>query len=75
MTLQSAGPGRFHLTLTADGRPVAHGWWGNEATARRKLAGWVGEYGNLPAARITLVDEETREELASWPDLVVGGPS
>ncbi|MFE4415113.1 hypothetical protein [Streptomyces sp. NPDC056821] len=44
-----------------------HGWSGSETTARRKFTSWVGEYGTLPAARITLVDEETGEELASWP--------
>ncbi|MGW4822495.1 hypothetical protein ACWEP4_26765 [Streptomyces sp. NPDC004227] len=67
MPQQPDAPGRYRLTLTADGRPLMHGWWGDRATADRKLAGWVGEYGALPAARITLFDEETGEELASWP--------
>ncbi|MHC3450730.1 hypothetical protein [Streptomyces prasinus] len=58
---------RFHLTLTTAGRPVAHGWWASESTARRKLASWVGEWGDLPDARVTLVDEETGTVLTSWP--------
>jgi hypothetical protein len=52
-----------------------HGWWWSEATARRKFPSWVGGYGTLPDARVTLVDEETGETLASWPDPVVGGHS
>jgi hypothetical protein len=59
-------PGRYHLTLTADGRPVLHGWWDSETTARRKFRSMVGEYGR-DGVRITLVDEETSDELASWP--------
>lgn len=59
--------GRYHLTLTAAGRPVMHGWWSSESTARDQFRSWVGEHG-LPGARIVLVDEEAGEELASWPD-------
>lgn len=59
---------RFHLTLTADGRPVMYGWWSSEVTARRKFAAWVGEYSGLPGARVTLVDEETGTALATWPE-------
>ena len=60
-------PGRFHLILTSGGRPVQHGWWGNEATARDKFRRWVGAVGKMPEPQVTLVDEETGEELASWP--------
>ncbi|WP_125214749.1 hypothetical protein [Streptomyces griseofuscus] len=70
-------PGRYHLLLTADGLPVQHGWWRSEATARRKLAAWIGDWGR-PGARITLTDEETGEQLAVWPDeapTAVGGGS
>ncbi|MFE2048039.1 hypothetical protein ACFXAS_05990 [Streptomyces sp. NPDC059459] len=59
--------GRYHLTLASDGREMMHGWWGNEATARRKLAAWVGEHGDRPGARVTLVDEETGSVLTEWP--------
>lgn len=59
---------RFHLTLASAGRPVMHGWWASESTARKKHRDWIGEHGNLPAARITLVDEETGETLTTWPD-------
>lgn len=65
--------GRYHLLLTFDGRPAQHGWWGSEATARRKFTAWVGEQGR-PGARITLTDEETGVLLDEWP-AVVGGAS
>jgi hypothetical protein len=65
--------GRFHLPLTSAGDPVQHGWWGSEATARRKFTSWIGEWGELPEARVVLVDEETGEMLDSWPGVVSGG--
>jgi len=61
-------PDRFHLALTTAGRPVAHGWWASEATARGKLRDWVGEWGGLPDARVILVDEETGRVLTTWPE-------
>ncbi|MGW4825383.1 hypothetical protein ACWEP4_42560 [Streptomyces sp. NPDC004227] len=69
MPPQTAGPApeRYHLTLTTDGRPAMHGWWGSEPTARRKFTSWVGEYGTLPDARITLTDEDTDTVLIVWP--------
>jgi len=60
-------PGRFHLTLTADGRPVAHGWWDDETTARHQFTSLVGEQGR-PGVQITLVDEATGETLTAWPE-------
>jgi hypothetical protein len=65
-------PGRYHLLLTSEGRPVQHGWWQAEATARRKFVRWIGEHGSLPDARITLTDEETGEQLDEWPAAVSG---
>ncbi|MGW2445765.1 hypothetical protein [Streptomyces sp. NPDC001675] len=56
-----------NLLLACDDRLVLRGWWGTEAVARRKFRVWVGEYGSLPGARITLTDEETAAVLASWP--------
>ncbi|MEV0695490.1 hypothetical protein, partial [Streptomyces sp. NPDC050388] len=50
---------RYHLILITAGRPTMHGWWGSEAVARDKFVVWVGVYGALPDARVTLVDEET----------------
>ncbi|MEV6833518.1 hypothetical protein AB0N17_03135 [Streptomyces sp. NPDC051133] len=61
-------PGRYHLLLSSDGRPMMHGWWGSEATARRKLIRWIGERGSLPGARITLTDEGTGTVLTTWPE-------
>ncbi len=49
---------RFHLAVTASGRLVMQGWWESEETARRKFTSWVGEYGSMPGARITLTDEQ-----------------
>jgi acyl-coenzyme A synthetase/AMP-(fatty) acid ligase len=64
--MTAVNPERYHVTLAADGRPLMHGWWGSEATARRKFISWVGEYGSLPGARVTLVDEETGSVLTTW---------
>ncbi|WP_326779693.1 hypothetical protein OG481_02025 [Streptomyces longwoodensis] len=60
-------PGRYRVTLETGGRPVAYGWWESEATARRKVAAWIGDWGR-PGARITLTDEETGATLTTWPD-------
>ncbi|MFD5491653.1 hypothetical protein ACFWH4_01595 [Streptomyces sp. NPDC127091] len=59
---------RFHLTLTSAGRPVQHGWWASEPTARSKFVAWIGEWGDLPDARVTLTDEETGTTLTTWPE-------
>ncbi|WP_327691335.1 hypothetical protein OG870_22685 [Streptomyces sp. NBC_00461] len=61
-------PERFHLTLTAVGRPVAHGWWSDETIARGRFVSWVGKYGAIPGSRLTLVDEAEARTLAVWPD-------
>jgi hypothetical protein len=61
-------PGRYHLTLAADGRPMMHGWWGSERVARNRFRDWIGERGSMAGARITLVDEKTGETLTNWPD-------
>lgn len=61
-------PDRYHLTLTSAGRRAMQGWWGSEETARDQLAVWVGNWGELPNARIALVDEETGETLKEWPE-------
>ena len=70
--MDTVNPERYHLTLTASGRPVLHGWWGDEAVARGKFTSLVGEQGR-DGGRVTLVDEETGETLDSWPGVVGGG--
>ena len=57
---------RFHLTLYSAGRPVQHGWWPLESTARDKFTRWVGS--GVADARVVLADEHTHRVLASWPD-------
>lgn len=67
-------PERYRLTLYLHGRPAMDGWWGAEATARRKFAGLVGEYGSRDGATIVLIDrEDGGRVVASWPDPVVSG--
>ncbi|CAL9676493.1 hypothetical protein [Streptomyces sp. enrichment culture] len=63
-----SGPGRYHLLLTMDGRPVQHGWWSREETARDKFRRWIGERGGTLGTRVVLLDEETGAVLADWPD-------
>jgi len=63
----SPGPERYHLALTVDGRPVAHGWWASEAVARDRHTEWVGDWGR-PGARVVLVDTVAGETLTTWPD-------
>ncbi|MEU7962388.1 hypothetical protein AB0D09_02795 [Streptomyces sp. NPDC049097] len=58
--------GRYRLTLVLDDRRVMDGWWGREATGRKKFAATVGDYGR-DGARITFVDTATGEVLATWP--------
>jgi hypothetical protein len=48
-----------------------HGWWGSEATARRKFTAWVGS--GVADARVVLVDEETGVTLEEWPAVVGAG--
>ncbi|NUP15414.1 MAG: hypothetical protein HOZ81_04785 [Streptomyces sp.] len=66
--MNSNQPGRYHLLLTAAGRVAVQGWWEIEAVARSKFIRWIGEYGSMPAARVTLVDEETGAVLTTWPE-------
>jgi hypothetical protein len=58
---------RYHLTLTTDGQPVMHGWWGDRTVAERKRKAWEDEHGKA-GAHITLADEETGQTLTSWPE-------
>ncbi|MEU5599236.1 hypothetical protein [Streptomyces sp. NPDC020298] len=63
-----SSPGRYHLLLASGGRPVQHGWWNRSEVVWDKFRRWVGEYGSMPGARISLTDQDTGEMLASWPD-------
>lgn len=59
--------GRYRLLLMLEDKPAMHGWWAEESTAYDQLPVWVGKWG-VPGARITLVDTETGETLAEWPE-------
>jgi hypothetical protein len=59
------GSGRYHLLLTVGGRPVQHGWWDSEETARRKFTRWVGDWSR-PGTQVVLTNEESGETLADW---------
>jgi hypothetical protein len=61
-------PGRYHLLLTTRGRPIQHGWWASEDTARDKFRRWVGAVGSTPDPWVTLADEETGTVLTAWPE-------
>jgi hypothetical protein len=64
--VQPVNAERFRVTLASAGRPVQHGWWGSEMTARGKFTRWVGS--GVADARVVLVDEATGETLAVWPE-------
>ncbi|MFI1076249.1 hypothetical protein [Streptomyces puniciscabiei] len=66
--MDSVSPGRYHLLLTSGGRPGQHGWWNRGETARDIFRRWVGEYGSMADACVTLTDEETVGVVAAWPD-------
>ncbi|MER6686360.1 MULTISPECIES: hypothetical protein [Streptomyces] len=50
------------------GRAVQRGWWHREEVGRDKFRRWIGEYGSMPDARVSLCDEDAGEVLATWPD-------
>jgi len=70
MTGPAPDPQRFHLTVSATGRPVMHGWWSRETTARDKFRDWIGAYGRMPAAHVLLVERIGADErlVESWPE-------
>lgn len=69
MTAPAPDPQRFHLTVSTTGRPVMHGWWSREATARDKFRDWIGAYGRMPDARVSLAERIGAGErlVESWP--------
>lgn len=69
MTGPAPDPQRFHLTVSSTGRPVMHGWWSREATARDKFRDWIGAYGGMPAAQVLLVERTGADErlVERWP--------
>lgn len=41
---------------------------GERRSRARQVRAWVGEYGTIPGARLTLADEAEARTLAVWPD-------
>lgn len=58
---------RYHITRSADGSPLASGWWVDEDAARDRFAVLVDEFGDRPGAVITLIDEVECRAIAVWP--------
>lgn len=69
MTGNAPDPQRFHLTVSATGRPVMQGWWSREATARDKFRDWIGAYGRMRGAHVALTECVGADErlLENWP--------
>jgi hypothetical protein len=61
---------RFHLILSAGGRPVMHGWWGKQSTSEQEYLSWIGSWGRIDGARIVLAERAVDGEqvIASWPE-------
>ncbi|MGW6484982.1 hypothetical protein ACWGDS_45495 [Streptomyces sp. NPDC055059] len=62
---------RYRVTLTAGGAVVMQGAWSIRETGERKFRSWIGSYGSMPGARITLAEQVadgTWIELRAWPD-------
>ncbi|MFF8017044.1 hypothetical protein [Streptomyces sp. NPDC007929] len=61
---------RFHLPLTAGGKPVMHGWWGKKPTAEHQHLWWIGSWGSIEGARIVLAERADDDErvFASWSE-------
>jgi hypothetical protein len=59
---------RFHLTLTSSDHPVMHGWWSDEATAKRKFSEWIGSHSAIEAAAVVLAErvDDGERVLMSW---------
>ncbi|MGW0294738.1 hypothetical protein [Streptomyces tuirus] len=60
---------RFHLVLSAGGKPVMHGWWGRKRTAEHQYLSWIGSWGSIDSARIVLTEraDDGERVIASWP--------
>ncbi|MCX5435558.1 hypothetical protein [Streptomyces sp. NBC_00063] len=62
---------RYRVTLTTGGAVVMQGSWSIRETGERKFRSWIGSYGSMPGARVTLAEQsadETWTELKAWPD-------
>ncbi|MFF1563795.1 hypothetical protein ACFVY1_09745 [Streptomyces sp. NPDC058293] len=65
---------RYRVTLTTGGAVVMQGAWSNRETGQRKFRSWIGSYGSIPGARITLAEQAADEswgDLEAWPDSAV----
>ncbi|MFE7727342.1 hypothetical protein ACFU5D_16305 [Streptomyces anthocyanicus] len=60
--------GHYRVTVDIDGQPLLQGWWDDETVARRKFTAWVGEHGDRPGARVSLIHEGSGRVLTEWPE-------
>ncbi|MFF7771774.1 hypothetical protein ACFZC7_35420 [Streptomyces massasporeus] len=60
---------RFHLILTAGGKPVMHGWWGMQPTAEHRYLSLMGSWGSAEGSRIVLTEhaDDSERVVAIWP--------
>jgi hypothetical protein len=61
---------QFHLILSADSQPVMNGWWSKQPTAEHQYLSWIGSWGSIDGARITLAErtDDGERVIASWPE-------
>ncbi|WP_327578468.1 hypothetical protein [Streptomyces sp. NBC_00145] len=62
---------RYRVTLMTGSAVVMQGVWPNRETGQRKFRSWIGSYGSIPDARITLAEQtadDSWSDLKAWPD-------
>ncbi|MGY0023730.1 hypothetical protein ACVHNB_32770 [Streptomyces sp. YJ-C3] len=62
-------PGRYHLTLTIDGKRIADGWWDDPDIADGKFTSFRREHVDNAGAHVLLTEWDDGKEwtLREWP--------
>ncbi|MFD9075335.1 hypothetical protein [Streptomyces lasiicapitis] len=60
----------YRVTIASHGRTIATGDWKRLDTAEHKFRSWIGDWGDIDGARITLAERHGNgwRELKAWPD-------